>query len=120
MKIAASRPDHFDLISGDDAMTLPMIALGGSGVISVLGNAFPRQLSEMVRLAIANRWEEARAIHNSLLEIIENLFIEGNPSGVKAALHILNICENHVRLPLSTVSRHTYGKISDLIKSIPI
>jgi 4-hydroxy-tetrahydrodipicolinate synthase len=120
MKIAASRPDHFDLISGDDLMTLPMLALGGSGVISVLGNAFPRKLSEMVRMALANRWEEARAIHNSLLEIIENLFIEGNPSGVKAALHILNICENHVRLPLSTVSRHTYGKISDLIKSIPI
>jgi 4-hydroxy-tetrahydrodipicolinate synthase len=120
MRIARDKPRDFHLISGDDAMTLPLIAAGGSGVISVIGNAFPRQCSEMVRLALANRMEEARSIHYSMLEIIEYLFIEGNPAGVKAALNILNICENHVRLPLVTVSRTTYGKLSDLIKSIPI
>jgi 4-hydroxy-tetrahydrodipicolinate synthase len=120
MKIARDKPEAFDLISGDDALTLPLISTGGSGVISVIGNAFPRQFSEMVRLALDNRWEEARTIHYSLLDIIEQLFAEGSPAGVKAALNILNICENQVRLPLTTVSRTTYGKLTDLIRSIPI
>jgi 4-hydroxy-tetrahydrodipicolinate synthase len=120
MKIAKDKPAGFDLISGDDALTLPMISTGGSGVISVIGNAFPRQFSEMVRLAMDNRWEEARSIHYSLLEIIDQLFIEGSPAGVKAALKILNICENQVRLPLTNVSRTTYGRLTELIRSIPI
>ncbi|MEE9460214.1 MAG: 4-hydroxy-tetrahydrodipicolinate synthase [Bacteroidales bacterium] len=120
MKIAKDKPAGFDLISGDDALTLPMISTGGCGVISVIGNAFPRQFSEMVRLALDNRWDEARSIHYSLLEIIDQLFIEGSPAGVKAALNILNICENQVRLPLTTVSRTTYGRLTELIRSIPI
>jgi 4-hydroxy-tetrahydrodipicolinate synthase len=120
MAIAEKKPERFLLISGDDALALPMISLGGSGVISVVGNAFPRQVSEMVRLALANRWEEARRIHFSLLEIIRQLFTEGSPPGIKAALNILNICENHVRLPLVPVSRSTYAKLDELIKSIPI
>ena len=120
MKIARSKPGRFQLISGDDAMTLPLIAAGGSGVISVVGNAFPRQTSEMVRLALENRWEEARSIHYSLMEIIECLFVEGNPAGVKAALNILNICENQLRMPLVPVTKTTYTKLTDLIKSIPI
>jgi 4-hydroxy-tetrahydrodipicolinate synthase len=120
LAIAEKKPERFLLISGDDALALPMISLGGSGVISVVGNAFPRQFSEMVRLALANRWEEARRIHFSLLEIIRQLFTEGSPPGIKAALNILNICENHVRLPLVPVSRSTYAKLDELIKSIPI
>ncbi len=120
MNIAKDKPAGFDLISGDDALTLPMISTGGAGVISVIGNAFPRQFSEMVRLALDNRWNEARSIHYSLLEIIDQLFIEGSPAGVKAALNILNICENQVRLPLTTVSRTTYGRLTELIRSIPI
>ncbi len=120
MKIAKDKPAGFNLISGDDAFTLPMISTGGSGVISVIGNAFPRQFSEMVRLALDNRWDEARSVHYSLLEIIDQLFIEGSPAGVKAALNILNICENQVRLPLTTVSRITYGRLTELIRSIPI
>ena len=120
MTIAAKKPGHFKLISGDDAISLPMISLGGAGVISVIGNAFPRQFSEMVRLALDNKWEDARRIHFSLLEIIDQLFAEGSPSGIKAALNILNICENHVRLPLAPISRSTFIKLSDLIKSIPI
>jgi 4-hydroxy-tetrahydrodipicolinate synthase len=120
MKIARDKPAGFDLISGDDALTLPMISTGGCGVISVIGNAFPRQFSEMVRLALDNRWDEARSIHYSLLEIIDQLFIEGSPAGVKAALNILNICENQVRLPLTTVSRTTYSRLTELIRSIPI
>ena len=120
MQIIQEKPAGFEVISGDDAFTLPMISLGGTGVISVIGNAFPKRYSEMVRLALDNRWEEARSIHYSLIEIIDNLFVEGNPAGVKAALNILNICENYVRLPLTTVSRSTYIKLSELIKSIPI
>ena len=120
LKIAAGKPEHFLLISGDDALTLPMISLGGAGAISVIGNAFPRQFSEMVRMALSNRWEDARRIHFSLLEIIEQLFIEGSPPGIKAALNILNICENHVRMPLVPVSRSTYSRISELIRAIPI
>jgi len=120
MAIASQKPEHFKLISGDDALALPMISIGGAGVISVIGNAFPRQFSEMVRLALSNRWDDARRIHFSLLKIIDQLFAEGSPSGIKAALHILNICENHVRMPLAPVSRSTYSRLSDLIKSIPI
>ncbi len=120
MKIAKDKPAGFDLISGDDALALPMISLGGSGVISVIGNAFPRKFSEMVRLALDDRWDEARLVHYSMLEIIDQLFIEGSPAGVKAALNILNICENQVRLPLTTVSRTTYAKLTELIRSIPI
>jgi len=120
MAIAAQKPEHFKLISGDDALALPMISLGGAGVTSVIGNAFPRQFSEMVRLALSNRWDDARRIQFGLLKIIDQLFVEGNPSGIKAALHILNICENHVRLPLAPISRSTYSRLSDLIKAIPI
>jgi 4-hydroxy-tetrahydrodipicolinate synthase len=120
MAIAAKKPDHFHLISGDDALTLPLISLGGSGAISVIGNAFPRQFSEMIRRALANEWEEARRIHYSLLEIIDQLFAEGSPSGIKAALSILNICENQLRLPNVPVSRSTYVKLSELIRAIPI
>jgi 4-hydroxy-tetrahydrodipicolinate synthase len=120
MKIARDKPSGFDLISGDDALTLPLLSLGGSGAISVIGNAFPRQFSEMVRLALNNQWEEARSIHYSLLDIIDQLFIEGSPAGVKAALNILNICENQVRLPLTTISRTTYSRLTELIRAIPI
>ncbi len=120
MKIAKDKPAGFDLISGDDALALPMISTGAAGVISVIGNAFPRQFTEMVRLALDNHWDEARSIHYSLLDIIDQLFIDGSPAGVKAALNILNICENQVRLPLTTVSRATYGRLTELIRSIPI
>jgi 4-hydroxy-tetrahydrodipicolinate synthase len=120
LEIAANKPEHFKLISGDDALALPMISLGGAGVISVIGNAFPRQFSEMVRLALSNQWDDARRIQFGLLKIIDQLFVEGNPSGIKAALHILNICENHVRMPLAPISRSTYSRLSDLIKAIPI
>ncbi len=120
MKIAKDKPAGFELISGDDALALPMISTGGAGVISVIGNAFPRQFSEMIRLALDDHWEEARSILFTMLDIIDQLFIEGSPAGVKAALNILNICENQVRLPLTTVSRTTYGRLTELIRSIPI
>ena len=118
MKIIQDKPDDFLVISGDDAITLPLISLGASGVISVVANAFPKQFSDMVRFALTMKYDEARAIHFKLLEIIENLFIEGSPAGIKAVLNILGLTENHVRLPLTTVSKSTYSKLSELIKKL--
>jgi 4-hydroxy-tetrahydrodipicolinate synthase len=118
MNIIRDKPAGFLVISGDDAITLPMISVGASGVISVVANAFPKQFSDMVRLALAMKYDEAGIIHYKLLEIIENLFVEGNPAGIKAALNILGITQNHVRLPLTTVSRSTYNKLSELIKGL--
>ena len=115
-KIIRNKPDQFLVISGDDAITLPMISLGGSGVISVIANAFPGEFSEMVRFALANKYPEARKIHYGLMEIMEQIFIDGNPAGIKAALSIMGLVQNHVRLPLSTVSRSTYNRLSELIK----
>ena len=116
MDIIRGKPDNFLVISGDDALTLPMISLGGSGAISVVANAFPKEFSDMVRFALANKFTEARKIHFDLLEIIEQIFVDGNPSGIKAALNIMGLVQNHVRLPLSTVSRTTYNRLSELIK----
>ncbi len=117
MKIIQGKPDNFLVISGDDAITLPMISIGASGVISVVANAFPGEFSTMVRKALEMKYNEARQIHYGLIDIIENLFIEGSPAGIKAALNILGIVQNQVRLPLTPVSRTTYNKLAELIKA---
>jgi len=116
MKIVQGKPDNFLVISGDDAITLPMISIGASGVISVVANAFPKEFSTMVRKALEMKYDEARQIHYRILEIIENLFVEGSPAGIKAALNILGLVQNQVRMPLTPVSRTTYNKLSELIK----
>lgn len=117
MKIVQGKPDNFLVISGDDAITLPLISIGASGVISVVANAFPGEFSTMVRKALDMKYNEARQIHYKILEIIENLFIEGSPAGIKAALNILGIVQNQVRMPLTPVSRATYNKLAELIKT---
>lgn len=116
MKIIQGKPDNFMVISGDDAITLPLISIGAAGVISVVANAFPKEFSIMVRKALEMKYDEARQIHYRILEIIENLFVEGSPAGIKAALNILGLVQNQVRLPLTPVSRATYNKLADLIK----
>lgn len=88
------------LISGDDPVTLPMIAIGAVGVISVVGNALPRHLSDMVRLCLNGNFTNALPAHLSLLEITRLMFAEGNPAGLKAILRQLDICGDDVRLPL--------------------
>lgn len=118
MNILKDKPDDFLVISGDDALTLPMIGAGASGIISVVANAFPKQFSDMVRLALENKLNEARELHYQLLEIIEYLFIEGSPAGIKALLNILGITANHVRLPLTAVSRSTFNKLAELVKNL--
>jgi 4-hydroxy-tetrahydrodipicolinate synthase len=104
MSVIQQTPKEFMVISGDDALTLPLIASGADGVISVVGNAFPKEFSEMVHLSLEGKIEEARAIHYRLLDIIHLLFKEGNPTGVKEVLAQLDVCENYLRLPLVEAS----------------
>ncbi len=104
MQIISERPTGFLVISGDDAVTLPIIACGGDGVISVIGNAFPEDFGKMVRAALNNEMETARQYHYKVLPIIGPLFAEGNPAGVKECLKHLGIMSNQVRLPLVNVS----------------
>jgi 4-hydroxy-tetrahydrodipicolinate synthase len=118
MKIIKGKPENFSVISGDDMMTIPIIAAGGSGVISVLANAFPAQCSELVVHSLKNNFKSAREIQFRFLEIIELLFIEGNPSGVKAMLNIMNLCQNNLRLPLVPVSRTFYTRIQKAMEEV--
>jgi 4-hydroxy-tetrahydrodipicolinate synthase len=111
MKIIKGKPENFSLISGDDMMTLPVISAGGSGVISVLANAFPSQCTELVNQSLKNNFKASREIQFRFLEMIELLFVEGNPSGVKDMLSIMNLCHNYVRLPLVSVSRNVHIRI---------
>lgn len=104
MRIIKDAPDHFLTLSGDDFITLPLIASGGHGVISVIANAFPREFASMTHAALNGDWDQARRLHYRLLEMYYLLFLEGNPAGVKAALSYLGICGDEVRLPLVGMS----------------
>jgi 4-hydroxy-tetrahydrodipicolinate synthase len=118
MQIIKQKPKNFQVISGDDAITLPMIAMGAAGVISVVANAFPKEFSTMVNLALKSEMPKAAALHYKLLDIIEALFEEGSPSGIKAVLEILKIACNNVRLPLAPVSEKHYAKLDGLVKKL--
>ena len=117
MQIIKDKPDHFMVISGDDALTYPMIQLGASGVISVIGNAFPNEFSNMVAQAL-DRKSEALQTHYRFFDIIKGIFEEGNPAGVKALLHQKGIILNNLRLPLIPVSEVLYKKLDNLKKEI--
>lgn len=118
MNIIKNKPAGFMVISGDDAITLPMVSIGGAGVISVIANAFPGEFSSMVNYALKGEMVKANELHYKLLDLINALFEEGNPSGIKAALDILKICPNNLRLPLVPVSDNLYRKISDIVKKL--
>lgn len=105
MTVIHNTPKEFLIISGDDALTLPLIAAGADGVISVVGNAFPKEFSAIVHHALKNEFKEARDIHYKLLELIQLLFIEGNPAGIKEVLQQIDICDNYLRSPLTPVSQ---------------
>jgi 4-hydroxy-tetrahydrodipicolinate synthase len=100
MKILKGRPEHFLVLSGDDFMTLPIIAAGGDGVISVIANTLPRPFTDMVRATLREDYQTARNLNHQLLDLYRLLFTEGNPTGVKAALELQGICSREVRLPL--------------------
>ncbi|MDR1170065.1 MAG: 4-hydroxy-tetrahydrodipicolinate synthase [Prevotellaceae bacterium] len=113
--ILRSRPDGFSVLSGDDGLTLMQIAMGADGVISVAGNAFPEEFGKLVHLAMKGNFTEARLIYMQLLEVIDLLFVEGNPVGVKAALAIKGLIENELRLPLVRGSEALYEKLKKQI-----
>ncbi|MCT4580924.1 MAG: 4-hydroxy-tetrahydrodipicolinate synthase [Flavobacteriales bacterium] len=118
MDIIQRKPEDFLVISGDDALTLPMLASGGDGLISVVSNAFPKRTADLVHTGLKGDFEQARQKHYELFDIINALFQDGNPGGVKFALTLLNICKNNVRLPLVPVNKKTEEKLYQLIANL--
>jgi 4-hydroxy-tetrahydrodipicolinate synthase len=116
MKIIKHKPKDFMLISGDDNLTLPVIAVGGVGVISVVANAYPKDFSDMVRAALKHNIEKAKKLHYRLIDITDQLFADGNPGGVKQALTTLKICGPTVRLPLVEPNDKVKQKLNELMK----
>lgn len=117
-QIMKGKPDDFMVISGDDAITLPMIACGAKGLISVVANAYPREYSDMVRLCLAGKFEEALPLHLKYLDMVDALFKEGNPSGVKYVLNKMGYCQNAMRLPVVPVSKNHEAYIDQLMAAI--
>ncbi|WP_028295539.1 4-hydroxy-tetrahydrodipicolinate synthase [Olivibacter sitiensis] len=117
-RIMEQKPADFMLISGDDALTLPMMSLGAVGVITVVGNAFPRETQQLVKYCNEWKFEEANRIHYKLLRIDELCFIEGNPAGVKEMLQVMGICNRTLRLPLTEVSQVTKDRIALAVKEM--
>ena len=118
--IIKNKPDNFDVISGDDGITFPLITLGAVGVISVIGNALPAEFSRMVRLALNGDYNSALAIHHKFTKLFKLLFVDGNPAGVKAMLHAMGMIENQLRLPLVPTRLTTMEKISAILRELNI
>ncbi len=118
--IIKNKPQGFDVISGDDGITFPLITLGAVGVISVIGNALPREFSRMVRLALNGDYASALTIHHKFTELFKLLFVDGNPAGVKAMLHAMGMIENQLRLPLVPTRLTTMEQISSILRELNI
>lgn len=118
--IIKNKPKNFDVISGDDGITFPLITLGAVGVISVIGNALPKEFSRMVRLALNGDYQNALTIHHKFTELFKLLFVDGNPAGVKAMLNAMGLIENELRLPLVPSRISTMEKISAIVKDLNI
>lgn len=116
--IIKHKSEDFMVISGDDAVTFPLITLGAVGVISVIGNAFPREFSRMVRLALAGDYDNARAIHHRFTDLFGLLFVDGNPAGVKCVLNAMGYIENELRLPLVPTRITTHEKIRKVLERL--
>lgn len=114
------KPERFDVISGDDALTFSMIASGAAGVISVIGNALPKEFSRMIRLEFQGEYEPARKIHHMFTELYSLLFVDGNPAGVKALLSDMGLIENVLRLPLVPTTIKTKEKMAAILKEMRI
>ena len=119
-EIIKNKPEGFDVISGDDALTFQMIASGAAGVISVIGNALPKQFSRMIRLEFKGEYEPARKIHHRFTELYKLLFVDGNPAGVKALLNDMGMIENVLRLPLAPTTIATKEKMAAILKDMRI
>jgi len=118
MKLIQTKPKDFLVISGDDMVTLPMVLAGGAGVISVIGEGFPRQFSDMVRLGLERKVDEAYELHYQIADSIDMIFEQGNPAGIKEVHKVLGLSENTVRLPLVSVNQDLANRISEFTKNI--
>jgi 4-hydroxy-tetrahydrodipicolinate synthase len=119
MEILKHKPDDFLVLCGEDPLTLPMIAAGGDGVISVIANAYPAHFSEMVRAALQGNMASARKLNLDLLDVHPWLYCEGNPIGIKAAMEILGFCRRDVRIPLVPLSDANYQKLKNEMEKVP-
>ena len=117
-EIIKNKPKGFDVLSGDDALTFSMIASGAAGVISVIGNALPKEFSRMIRFEFNGEYEPARRIHHRFTELYSLLFVDGNPAGVKALLHEMGFIENELRLPLVPTRLATVQKMAAILKEL--
>lgn len=117
-EIINNRPDGFEVISGDDSLTYPLISLGAEGVISVVGNAFPREFGDMVRLCLDGDFQKALPIHYRFQKLYDELFVDGNPAGIKYLLHEMGFIRNELRLPLVPTRRETGEKIDAILSKI--
>ena len=118
MKLIQQKPEGFLVISGDDMITLPMVLAGGSGVISVIGEGFPKQFSKMVQLGLQRKVDEAYEIHYQLADAIDMIFEQGNPAGIKEVYKLLGLSENTLRLPLVNVNADLSNRISNFINDL--
>ena len=118
--IIKNKPANFDVISGDDGITFPLITLGAVGVISVIGNAFPREFSRMTRLALAGDYQSALAIHHQFTELFKLLFVDGNPAGVKAMLSMMGMIHNKLRLPLVPTRITTFEQMKRILDGLKV
>jgi len=118
MDIIKNKPDGFEVVSGDDNLTFPMLALGAVGVISVSGQGLPHIFTQMVRDALAGKWTEARAAHYALFDYTKMLFEEGNPGGIKASLKVSGVCDDCLRLPLWKISTDLFLRIELEVKRL--
>ena len=118
MDILYDKPEGFSVISGDDNLTLPFLSMGMSGVISVIGNAYPKLFSDMVRLGLSGDFDSARKIHFKLYDVMKTIFADGSPGGIKVVLHEMGLCENVVRLPLSNVNATVENRLRQMASTI--
>ena len=119
-EIIKNKPKKFDVISGDDSLTFPMISCGAVGVISVIGNALPREFSKMIRLQMKGEYDGARKIHHRFIDLFSLLFVDGNPAGVKCMLSEMGYIENVLRLPLVPMRVNNVQRMSEILKELKI
>lgn len=117
-KIILGKPDAFQVISGDDGLTYPLMALGAEGVISVVANAYPEEFGKMVRLCLEGNLMEARPIHRKFSRLYEDLFVDGNPAGMKSLLHSMGLIENELRLPLVPTRKETDDSLRSIMMEL--
>lgn len=120
MEIARNKPQGFSLLSGDDALTLPMMSVGGDGCISVVANEIPKDFSDMVRFGLIGQWDKALVLHNKLLPLMNINFIEANPIPVKAAVAMMGMIEEFYRLPLVPIGDRNREKLKAVLKDLSL